>query len=246
MPSSIFEQARLKITRSDKHIADAQAIVSSLPDSYTVSIENYGSGRQAIKYELPNADRIAIDLSLVVGDALHNLKTALDYAWIGAIAKHAPSAIDKFSKFPVRDTPQELEDALKGRKIDVSSLDLYKRIMSDIKPYAGGDDAVYRLHRLDISDKHHLLIPLMYLAAIDGIVLEDKHGKIERGGTWAVTRPGPYFIDLEGNWHIKEKGKLTTAVVFKNGLSLEGMEVMGLLFSFSMATINVVNLLEHL
>jgi hypothetical protein len=247
MPTDLlsqYAQARLKITRADNHIAKANVIISSLPDLYTLNIVDDPSGKQAVKYDLHNSVKIATDLALVVGDALHNLRTALDYAWIATIAKHAPSVLTDRTKFPIYPTCKELKGALNGVNIDSLAPELYKLIVDRIKPYQSGNDAIYTLHRLDISDKHHLLIPLMSIATIEGIVLEDDKGNIQKCGVWAFTRPGPYFVDLEGKWQIKDKGKLQTTVVFKDE-SIEGQEVSGLLFSISIATINVLNFLEY-
>ena len=46
--------------------------------------------------------------------------------------------------------------------------------MDDVKPYAGGNDALLFLHELNIWDKHQFLIPMEKpLVKIDGVRFED-------------------------------------------------------------------------
>jgi len=170
-----FVAAKLKIERANKHIGDRGAIVSALPDAYVSSIEINERLGQTIKYTPPDVTKIAADMAVIIGDALHNLRTAIDYAYVGAIQKHAPSVLDTYTKFPTGETREEVENRLKGRKIDVLSPKLSNWIVTNVKPHiVGGNCLVKMLHDLDVSDKHWLLIPMMRVATITDIVVEDE------------------------------------------------------------------------
>ena len=98
-----FHASRLKIERSNKHIADAKVIInaSTHPESHRSVVQHDPkTGGKVIKYSLAKK-AVLRDLALIIGDAIHNLKTALDYAWLGTTAKIAPHAVSKFAKFPV-------------------------------------------------------------------------------------------------------------------------------------------------
>lgn len=247
MSSRFFVDSRLKISRANKHIAELQEIALSLPGSYTVTIErDEKANRQEIKCVLPNPDSITSALALVIGDAVHNLRASLDYGWIGAVSRLAPSALTKFAKFPIFDTRAKLEGALKGIKIDEANPSLFKFIVSDLKSYSGGNEALYRLHRLDISDKHRLLIPTVQVFALNAITIEDEKGEISKGNTFPIKGTGPHYIPFEGEWHIKDKGTPAIAVVFENGLGLQDMEIVDMLRSFSQLAMYVVHALESL
>lgn len=89
-PMIRIESAWLKIDRAEKHIDDLDAIIGSLPDAYVSSIEADSQGRgNSIKYHLPNDAAINREMGLIIGDAIHNLKTALDHAWIVASGSDA-------------------------------------------------------------------------------------------------------------------------------------------------------------
>ena len=47
---------------------------------------------------------------MIVGDALHNLHAALDFAWVRLIELYAPTKMSPKTKFPVRKTREELEE----------------------------------------------------------------------------------------------------------------------------------------
>jgi hypothetical protein len=243
-----FAHSDLKLTRAKKHIADVDTIIRSLPDAYVVTIERDDKTRQqSLKYNLPNAENIALEIALVTGDAIHNLRTALDYAWVGTIGRLVPSALDSRTKFPVYATRKDLEGALRGRKIDVASPALFKWIASDIMPYAGGNDPLYNLHNLDISDKHTLLIPLMHITGVVGIVIENEMtGEISKGNTLPATGPGPHFIPFEWEWRVKEKGKPSVDVLFNEESTLYGLAVSDMLSIFSNLTFSILQSMKYL
>jgi hypothetical protein len=238
-----FREARLKIKRAEKHIADLKARIAGLPDSYIASIEIDPNGIENIKHDLSDT-KIATDVALIVGDAIHNLKSALDYSWLPTIEKFAPSAVNKSSKFPIYPTEKHLEDALREREIDIASPHLFSFLVSEIKPYDGGNDALWSIHKLDILDKHRLLIPVINFVGIEDIELENERGEIIRGFAWGTTDTPPHFIPIEHGLHIKNKGKVSVAVLFDEGSPLEGMEVLDMLSLYPVYVLNIVEQME--
>lgn len=242
-----FAAATLKVERANKHIADLDAIISALPDAYTSIIEPNEKLGQTIKYFPPDVAKIAADMAVIIGDAIHNLRVAVEYAYLGAVQRHAPSVLDKHTKFPTGETRKNIEDALKSRKIHVLSPKLFDRILADIKPYVvGGNCLIKMLHDWDVSDKHWLLTPLMRVAEIRDIVVEDAKGYAVTGNTYPIHGDGPYFLDFPPNYKVKDKGKLTLDVVFddiETGL-LKGTSVMGDLQDFSKIATYVIQILN--
>src|ERR1019366_10001122 len=123
-------------------------IIDSLPDLYATSIEPDPHGRgYSIKYDPANPFDIDLKMALIIGDAIHGLKTALDYAWI-AVSRADPA--NRHAKFPVRSSAAELESTLRGAQIHVSNPVLFERMIADVKPYRGGHWHIWALHELDI------------------------------------------------------------------------------------------------
>src|SRR5271156_6411477 len=97
----VLHNSRLKIDRANKHIADIKKRLVALQDSEASAIEiDSETGGERLKHDF--GDRMAFrDIALMLGDAIHNLKCALDYTWLETIQGLAPAAVSSFAKFPV-------------------------------------------------------------------------------------------------------------------------------------------------
>jgi hypothetical protein len=104
--------------------------------------------------------------SLSVGDIVHNLRSALDHlAWQLVILDGGTP--DENTQFPIRDSPfnkrgQWVRPQLRPEVKSPHILDALEEVQPYFGPY--GEPAVYaesqlwRVHRLDIIDKHRLLL----------------------------------------------------------------------------------------
>lgn len=240
-----YADARLKIERADKHIQDLYTAVGSLPNAYTSTIEiDHNIPAQSIKYDFPGVTPFLRDIALITGDAIHNLRTSLDYAWMETIRRVAPIALNKYAKFPVRETATELENTLRGAEIHLASPPLFNCILSQVKPYLSGNTLLYALHRLDIADKHHLLLPLINHAVIEGIEVEDEMGARHKGGTWLMQGVGPYYVSFRTDYKIHDQGKLFVQVVLNDRSALKGLEILDALQALGKVSLYVVETLE--
>ena len=96
-----FGHAKLKVERANKHIADIEERVRRSPDAYAPSLKiDLKTGQQFVQYGLTDRT-LQPDLALIIGDAVHNLKCALDFTWCGTIRVLLPSALSGQSKFPI-------------------------------------------------------------------------------------------------------------------------------------------------
>jgi hypothetical protein len=239
-----FRAARLKIKRANKHIAEAEARISILPNEYAARIQvDPQSGNDFLEYGISQESEHIGDLALMIGDAVHNLKCALDYAWIGALMKHSTTAPKKLYKFPVYPTRELLEQALTGGKIHESAPGLYDLIVSEIQPYDGGDSSVRAIHKLDRRDKHTLLVPLLNVTFLHGLQVQNPGGDVH-SLDWALTKPGPYRIEVLKGSKIKDQGQVAVTVVFNQGMPAHDANVLSVLSQFRQATISVVELLQ--
>lgn len=244
-----FTAARYKIERAEKHIAELAAIIAALPDTYASTVEPNEKGGETIKYFAPNVPKIAAEMAVIIGDAIHNLRVAVEYAYLGAVERHAVSELDSYTKFPTGETRKNVEDALKNREIDVLCPRLFDRIVSDIKPYVVGGNCLLKfLHDLDVSDKHWLLTPLMSVSVIKDIVVENENGEIITGDTFPIPGDGTFFFDFGPGCKVKDKGKITVNVVFAEIeiAMLKGVPVIGDLKDLTKSAKNVVERLGTL
>jgi hypothetical protein len=196
------DDARLKIERAQKHSSDLIQIIDSIPQNYTISVKPIpGEIGTAICYELPQFESIRNSIALIAGDAIHNVRTALDYVWCDAIG--TPS---KFSKFPVHPNLDQLEASLKGTGLHTANARLFRLMIDEIRPFTDGGNALYLLHQLDIKDKHRLLLPVSKFGSIKEIKVSDRNGAVE-GTSWGFEWSAYYHIDLEPGIQVLDPGK---------------------------------------
>lgn len=242
-----FRDARLKIDRAKKHLSDFRSAVIAQNDTFTATIEYHPDTKaQSLVHGFPNLEGALSELSLIVGDAIHNLHSALDFAWCSTICAHLPDKFSDSTKFPVRNTLQELEGALRGIEVDTRCEPLFDCIVSDIQPYNGGNNSViWTLHQLDISDKHLLLLGLDPIGHIEGISIRDSDGQISRSSSMpAKGLNGFYIIGFEDGVQIEDKGRLSVTVTLQEAGIFNNVPAFSLLQDFSNLVLYTVKRLE--
>jgi hypothetical protein len=151
--------SREKIKRAKEHIRDLdKAIAAFLGTSpYDLTPEFYPQS-SATAYFLDKVTDTPPDIPLLIGDAAHNLRTALDHLAVRLFLDNPVNGNASTERiyFPICETLEKYE-AEAPRKTKGIPEPLTNAIKA-LKPYAGGNDRLWGLHRLDIIDKHHLLI----------------------------------------------------------------------------------------
>lgn len=242
--AAYFRDARLKIERANKHLSDVEAAILSLEKGSTATVQNDpGAEFQELQHTIPDLERKLLDISLIVGDLLHNCRSALDFAWVG-LMERCEIQRTSHTKFPIVDTKPRLEGILKD--VEVRFPDLFREIVSDIQPYKGGNGLLWILNDLDISDKHLLLLSATPVAMIRNIVLEDKSGQLHHGNGFQIRTTGPYTMRFIKDVEIKDKGKLSFGVTIKEAGMLENLELKRFLPFFPETTLQIVEALERL
>ncbi len=207
-----FRDARLKINWANEHILHVETRVIALNETDTGTVEIHPQyGTERLTHTFSDVDAFD-DLGLMIGDAVHNLKCALDYTWLKTVEKCAPSLVDDRAKFPVRKSIKEVEGFLTHAHVDTICPALFRFMLHTVKPCEGWDNAIWTIHNFDNRDKHRLLIPVLAAGNISGIEVQDETGEVWPGrGAGDFQRP-PYCIDFAKGLHVKKKGKLTAQV----------------------------------
>ena len=152
-----FRSAYLKVDRSLKHIGDIDELSRTLSgDNHSIRIEvDAQTGSQVVSF---SSDFLPPDIGLLVGDAVTNLRSALDHAYAAAIGLQDPTTGQVF--FPIRDTRNGVLGSLqKGRKNGHNlTKRLYDCILDEVKPYDGENDEIVSLNRMSNQDKHRMML----------------------------------------------------------------------------------------
>lgn len=126
-------------------------------------------------------------LPVALGDAVHNLRSTLDYL-ISANA-HANGKTFRDTKFLIaRDSASfeaRVHDSL--RKAGPTVIEVCRAL----RPYPGGNNTLWELHELDLRDKHQLLLTAAAAGELGKRYIE-REGKAEHSVSDAV-----YFLGAE-------------------------------------------------
>lgn len=126
-------------------------------DPYKVGIKRDPTSRKLIYY-VTNAVPTPDCLPLIAGDIIQNLMSSLDHLAFQLVCcdtNDAPPNQD-WIYFPIRNSPEEYEAAKRG-KMKGASDDTFAAIDA-LKPYKGGLHLLWVLYRLNVIDKHRLLL----------------------------------------------------------------------------------------
>lgn len=151
-----LEGAWIKINRSAQHITELERNVQIYLSSKPFGL---------IKVEAPNGDLIyqikilrpvPVEWSAIVGDAVHNMRSALDLlAW--QLVEANSGVPSRSTCFPIGKTPPPAYDKVVNRALagaNSRAIHFIKRL----RPYPGGNVLLDQLHSLDVTDKHRLVL----------------------------------------------------------------------------------------
>jgi hypothetical protein len=148
-----YELVKRKVEHAKSHIgmlgAKVQTFLASRP--YTIETRRDPETRRLTYYAASVQDPPA-DLCAVAGDAFHNLRSALDYL-AGQLVLAAGNTPTADTAFPIYDDAAKYAShsapRLKGMRGDAVTA------IGGLEPWKGGhNELLWRLHRLDIVDKH--------------------------------------------------------------------------------------------
>lgn len=240
-----FANAHLKVDRANYHIDEIGMRLKASSDSYGLGMHIIGStGERTLGYYYSDRS-LRPDLALIVGDAFHNLHSALDIVWGGAVGNLSPHAVGNYTKFPIypEETRDQLKDRLLRKQLDPRLIDL---VVDGVKSHREGDADILGLHKLDIVDKHVLLAPMVTATAIEGVEIENEDGSIERLDISIPPRPRSYSKVVSLETRLKNHGEVRFNMTFREGTPFEKCEVVPTLKRISWKVSRIVRALQRM
>jgi hypothetical protein len=222
----------MRPTRAQKHIGDISARLLASSNTYGPTLNvDIETGEKFLEYGFVDRE-LSVDIALIVGDAIHNIHSALDIAWGGLLD---PATVGEHSKFPIHPKAgrKEFESAItaKGTKISIPPR-AFEFFLTKAKPYMGGNSDLLAIHVFDIDDKHRLIIPTLAAVGIEGVELENEDGTIDEP-IIVLTGDQPYRKRIPENTTLKNHGEVRFHVTFREGVLPEGTEVVPTLCGFA-------------
>jgi hypothetical protein len=165
MEISPFEAPKLKVNRAKRHTAELEEAVATYlaREPFKVVVFPGDQGPRSVVIKFRVAEEVPKTFSTIIGDAIHNLRTALDLMMCDLVRLNGRSA--KGVYFPFAERPEHLDMMIREKKADRASPEVVELIRS-MKPYRQGNRALRAIHDLDIVDKHQALIPIAHLTEL--------------------------------------------------------------------------------
>jgi hypothetical protein len=147
----------LKLDRARHHISDLDTEVRNFLHSRPFEIDHHEHGNpQMAEWILTRETPVPHVISAIAGDAIQNLRTALDYI-VCAMVERNQNRVSSESGFPISKSLAAYQNPNTQKKLDGISAEAHSFI-DNLRPYAGGNDTLWLLHRLNNRDKHRLLL----------------------------------------------------------------------------------------
>jgi hypothetical protein len=150
---------RAKVERAKKHFRDLEVELISFgkQHSYVLTGErNNDSGKINGPYFQHRLPIIPVNILTAAGDVIHNLRSALDHLAYQLVAVGSPGSVpSRRAEFPIAKdfTTYKAETPRKVEGMTPEAVEAINRL----KPYKGGNEALWRIHELNNIDKHRML-----------------------------------------------------------------------------------------
>jgi hypothetical protein len=153
---TMFSGAKQKIERAEHHMSDLaeqfRAFVARRPHRFFIQPDaEVGTMSIGVRF----LEKPPSTLPLMIGDAIHNLRSALDHAAWELVGMDGGKQ-DRHLRFPTGDDRVSFEASCSGVRTPSQWV---KDAIKSTEAFAGGaGDDLYQLNRLDNTDKHRAIV----------------------------------------------------------------------------------------
>lgn len=237
LPPDAFYSASSKVEWANQHIRNMEAVVRSTVESSekTVIIKDDPDRPDSVQVAFDWAPilRVFPVLRMTVGDAVHNLRSALDH-----LAYAIVSAVDKPSDrlyFPIDINYNSFVRQFSFREIQRVAPDIACFILDEIKPYGAGNP-FSKLNQLDRADKHRFLLVHSASGTVQIRMVENDDEVPDEAAGCLILIADPTRVPIAGSKaaiHNENYRKAAFDIQFDKGLPFEGEPVIPTLHQLS-------------
>jgi hypothetical protein len=144
-----------KIGRARKHLAEFEQQLREHANSKPSQVVREREGDEFV-FRAKTLRETPVELALIAGDVIHNVRAALDHLAAMIVAKNGGDI--NGSQFPITEKAKDLSSRI--TKTMGPASDCAKRFVKLLRPYKRSNGLAFLIHSLDIADKHRLLVPV--------------------------------------------------------------------------------------
>jgi hypothetical protein len=149
---------RAKFQRAQEHVQALDASVRAFLASTSFVLNHRTEPDQRAAYFVSAVPETPTAWAPMVGDALQNFRGALDYLACALVRANKQTPGTQ-TYFPVTGDATTYAKDSPGKTKGMSPA--AKAALDTLVPYKGGNDDLWKLHRLSIEDKHRALVPVV-------------------------------------------------------------------------------------
>jgi len=194
-----LDGCRAKVERAKEQVQNLNSEISALLKSGAYSIAGEHDFERKRYVFRPVGPPIPVRISVLAGEIVHHLWSVFDHI-VWALATNSGLRYHQMITFPVKDSSEEFERAVKNGAIQGVTSVAYDLIQS-FQPYRSADppNAVTRiLYDLDRAEKHRLLIAVAHAVTVGDTI--EIIGDTEQDVRLILATPpqaGPFFRGIE-------------------------------------------------
>ncbi len=161
----------VKIDRAKQHMVELRKEIKNFSDThpYKISTKRDPLTNHLIYY-VARAESLPLQISLITGDIIHNLRSALDHLAYELFIVNLGNATNaRHIYFPIA----ENFELYKKNKIEMTKgiTQKAKDLIDTVRPYKGGSNTIWEIHRLDIIDKHRSILLVILKSSLKSVDL---------------------------------------------------------------------------
>lgn len=149
LKADIFSGSKLKLERARSLVAEVAGLLNAYVQSGQLECVHYPIPGGGFSYRVRVMEKVPPSISVIVGDAIHNLRSALDLMVCDLIRANG-NVPGRNSGFPVSTGGVTLQTA----GVSESAANFLARIRSSPR----WNELVWTLHQLDLIDKHNRVL----------------------------------------------------------------------------------------
>jgi hypothetical protein len=238
LTSSSFDSARLKVQRANRHIENLQAVIADFSaDKFYEFVVDGNLGAIVTRLLKPFPD----DVPLIIGDAVHNMRSALDHT-VTAIVQSTVKQRDRLFPFH-KDRKCLVSDTAKLDPIEKSLAGAKRLIVDEAQSYEGGNGNLYGLHLLDRIDKHNEIIVTTAIAFADRLIVRENGRVVMAVNKIVFDVKSPILsIGSPANFSVDYDGKSAIEIRFAKHLPFGAEPVIPTLVDLSQRVMKIIEL----
>jgi hypothetical protein len=198
-----FPGPHLKVKQSQKHIECLNRLLADYGARVKFGFRK-AEETDLVSWTLVFSEPPPEDVSPLIGDSIHNLRSALDLM-ICDVARLRAETTDHLA-FPFAKDEERLDKEIKKREIARLGNDIIDLVKAE-KPYPEGNRALIGLHELDILDKHHMILPAYEAAPFGDIQMRPL--SIFPGSVMHMMPGGSITLARGNRLTFKQQGEVT-------------------------------------